>query len=86
MVSHLIRGLPRSGYSQPGVYTTAYPYWHGLGVTPDTPEEEIVRLAEHQLDLLFRQQVTPKDVAAIFIEPVQGEGSVLVFNSIPSAD
>ncbi|ORY26342.1 pyridoxal phosphate-dependent transferase [Naematelia encephala] len=63
-----------TGPLMPGVYTTAYPYWHSLGVPPSTSEEEIVRLAKHQLDMLFRQQVATKDVAAIFIEPVQGEG------------
>lgn len=63
-----------SGPVMPGVFVTPFPYWHGLGVTPSTPEEEIVRLAKHQLDLLLRQQVHPQEVAAIFIEPVQGEG------------
>ncbi|WVR05812.1 hypothetical protein IAU60_002837 [Kwoniella sp. DSM 27419] len=58
----------------PGVFSTAFPYWHSLGVTPSTSEGELVRLAKHQLDLILRQQVSPKDVAAIFIEPVQGEG------------
>jgi 4-aminobutyrate aminotransferase len=33
-----------------------------------------VRQAEYQLDMMFRQQVAPKDVAAVIIEPVQGEG------------
>lgn len=56
---------------------TPYPYWHSLGVSPSTSEEELVNLAKYQLDLLFRQQTSPKDVAAIFIEPVQGEGYVL---------
>ena len=39
-----------------------------------TSEEEVVRQAKHQLDLLLRQQTAPKDTAAIIIEPVQGEG------------
>ncbi|WVO17843.1 4-aminobutyrate transaminase [Cryptococcus depauperatus] len=63
-----------TGPLMPGVFVTAYPYWHSLGVTPSTSEEDIVRLATHQLDMLLRQQTNPKDVAAIFIEPVQGEG------------
>lgn len=57
-----------------GVYSSAYPYWHSLGVSPSTSEDELVRLAEFQLDLTLRQQTHPTDVAAIFIEPVQGEG------------
>ncbi|WWC86148.1 uncharacterized protein L201_001021 [Kwoniella dendrophila CBS 6074] len=63
-----------TGPLMPGVFSSAFPYWHQLGVAPSTSEEELVRLAEHQLDLILRQQVNPKDVAAIFIEPVQGEG------------
>lgn len=62
---------------KPGVIATPYPYWHSLGVSPSTSEEELVKLAKYQLDLLLRQQTSPKDVAAIFIEPVQGEGYVL---------
>lgn len=56
------------------MYATAYPYWHSLGVEQGTSEDELCRLAEHQLDLVLRQQVAPKDTAAILIEPVQGEG------------
>ncbi|WWD17970.1 4-aminobutyrate transaminase [Kwoniella shandongensis] len=63
-----------TGPLMPGVFASAYPYWHGLGVSPSTSEEELVRLAKHQLDLVLRQQTSPTDVAAIFIEPVQGEG------------
>lgn len=55
---------------------SAYPYWHSLGVGASTSEEELIRLAEHQLDMVLRQQVAPQDVAAMIIEPVQGEGSV----------
>lgn len=45
-------------------------------MSPSTSEEELVNIAKYQLDLLLRQQTSPKDVAAIFIEPVQGEGYV----------
>jgi 4-aminobutyrate aminotransferase-like enzyme len=31
-------------------------------------------MAKKQLDLLFLQQVDPREVAAIFVEAVQGEG------------
>lgn len=60
--------------NQPGVFASAYPYWHSLGVPPSTSEEEVIRLAKHQLDMMLRQQVAPQDTAAIIIEPVQGEG------------
>ena len=72
-VSTVYIGCGVDGY-QPGVFTSAYPYWHSLGVNPSTSEEELVRLASHQLDLVLRQQIAPNEVAAIFIEPVQGEG------------
>jgi 4-aminobutyrate aminotransferase len=57
-----------------GVYAAPFPYWHSLGVSPDTPEEELVEMAKIQLELLVKQQVAPSDVAAIFCEPVIGEG------------
>lgn len=58
----------------PGTFCTAFPFWHQLGMTPDTPEEELVRLALYQLDLVLKQQTSPRDTAAIIIEPVLGEG------------
>ncbi|EIW83075.1 acetylornithine aminotransferase [Coniophora puteana RWD-64-598 SS2] len=58
----------------PGVYGTAFPYWHQLGVPKDTSEEELVRLSLYQLELVLQQQTAPKDTAAIIIEPVIGEG------------
>jgi len=58
----------------PGVFSTAFPYWHQLGLTADTSEEELVRLSLYQLELVLKQQSAPKDTAAILIEPVLGEG------------
>lgn len=63
-----------SGPTMGGVFTVPFPYWHNLGMAPDTPEEELVEMAKTQLELLIKQQTAPKDVAAIFIEPVIGEG------------
>ena len=45
-----------------------------MGLPVNTPEEELVRQANFQLDLLFKQQSHPTDTAAIFVEPVIGEG------------
>lgn len=59
---------------QPGVFSTAFPYWHQLGLPADTSEEELVRLSLYQLQLVLKQQSAPKDTAAILIEPVLGEG------------
>ncbi|PWN86891.1 putative ornithine-oxo-acid aminotransferase [Acaromyces ingoldii] len=64
----------RSGPLMPCVFTTAFPYWHALGVPASTPEDELVRLAVHQLEQTLQQQSAPEDTAAIFIEPVLGEG------------
>jgi 4-aminobutyrate aminotransferase len=67
--------------SQPGVFTVPFPYWHSLGVPASTPQDELVRLAIYQLELLFKTQTAPTDVAAIFIEPVIGEGLVFLRSS-----
>ena len=56
---------------------TAFPYWHQLGVPPETPEATLVSLALHHLDLLFAQQTAPAETAAIIIEPVLGEGGYI---------
>jgi 4-aminobutyrate aminotransferase len=56
------------------VYTTAYPYWHAMGLPIDTPEQVLVDQAVHQLKQVLAQQTAPEDTAAIFIEPVIGEG------------
>ncbi|EPQ57225.1 hypothetical protein GLOTRDRAFT_37980 [Gloeophyllum trabeum ATCC 11539] len=58
----------------PGVFPVAYPYWHQHGLPPNTSEDELSERSLYQLDLLLSQQVNPKDVAAILIEPVIGEG------------
>jgi 4-aminobutyrate aminotransferase len=76
----MVRAVPRSSSLltsfriSPEHFVTAFPYWHQLGVPPDTPEAALVSLALHQLDLLFAQQTGPTETAAIIIEPVLGEG------------
>lgn len=56
------------GVSPPGIYHLPFPA-EGNGVTA---EDALVAL-----DLLFRADIDPADVAAIIIEPVQGEGGFL---------
>jgi 4-aminobutyrate aminotransferase len=63
-----------SGPSMPSVYVTPFPFWHQLGLSPSAPEEDVVKKALYQLDLVLFQQISPKEVAAILIEPVLGEG------------
>ena len=56
------------------MFVTPFPFWHQLSLSPSTPEEEVVKKALYQLDLVLSQQINPKEVAAILIEPVLGEG------------
>lgn len=74
LVSHHVEDKECIADQQGSIYCTAFPYWHSLGVQQGTSEEEIVRLASFQLDMTLKQQVNPNEVAAIIIEPVQGEG------------
>jgi 4-aminobutyrate aminotransferase len=61
----------------PGVHHTPYPYCYrcAYGKTPDSCAVECVKAIE---DPLFRTTVPAEDVAAIFLEPVQGEGGYVV--------
>lgn len=45
-----------------------------MGVPKETSEEELVRQAILSIDNLLQQQSAPEDTAAIFVEPVIGEG------------
>ncbi|GHC73374.1 aspartate aminotransferase family protein [Nocardiopsis terrae] len=54
----------------PGVVVSPFPYAYRLGMT----EEEAVDYALRELDYQFATVTSPKDTAAVFIEPVLGEG------------
>jgi Aminotransferase class-III len=56
------------------VFVTPFPYWHQLGLSPETPQETLVDQCLHQLQLVLSQQTAPKDTAALIVEPVIGEG------------
>ncbi|THH31334.1 hypothetical protein EUX98_g2840 [Antrodiella citrinella] len=58
----------------PGVFTAPFPYWHHFSLPPTTPASQLTSLCLNQLELLLQQQTSPKDTAAIIIEPVIGEG------------
>ncbi|MBZ5606064.1 MAG: acetyl ornithine aminotransferase family protein [Acidobacteriia bacterium] len=60
-----------------GVHHVPYAncYRCAYGKTPDTCAVECVKVIEDQL---FRHTVPPEEVAAIFVEPVQGEGGYVV--------
>jgi 4-aminobutyrate aminotransferase len=61
----------------PGAHHVPYAdcYRCAYGKTPDTCAVECVEAIESQL---FRTELPPEDCAAIFVEPVQGEGGYLV--------
>lgn len=56
-----------------GVYVTPYPYAFASGRT----EEEEVKHTLNELENLLTTQSAPEDTAAIFIEPVLGEGGYI---------
>ncbi|GAA6020548.1 hypothetical protein JCM10207_008665 [Rhodosporidiobolus poonsookiae] len=68
-----------AGYAplMPGVFTTAYPYWHSLGLPHTTSNDDLVEQALFRLELLLKQETAPRDTAAILLEPVLGEGGYI---------
>jgi 4-aminobutyrate aminotransferase len=65
------------GPLMPGVVHAPYPncYRCPVGATPDTCAAECLDVVEQQL---LVQLVSPDEVAAVIIEPIQGEGGYLV--------
>lgn len=59
-----------------GVEHIPYPYAYrcALGHTPDTCGTEIIELLEQQI---FKRLFAPEEVAAIVVEPIQGEGGFI---------
>lgn len=62
----------REGYHPllPSVFVTPFPHPFGWGMSEDEATDHAIR----ELELKFAHEVTPKEVAAFLIEPVQGEG------------
>jgi len=62
----------RAGYHPlvPSVFVAPFPHPYRWGMT----EDEAVDHALLELELMFRHVITPSEVAAFLIEPVQGEG------------
>ena len=71
--------IQRRGFGPllPGVYHAPYPdrYRPPLGATADGCAQACVDFIEHQL---LASLVSPDEVAAIFVEPIQGEGGYVV--------
>lgn len=61
----------------PGAHHVPYPdcYRCAYGKTPDSCALECVQFIEKEL---FRTELPPEDCAAIFLEPIQGEGGYIV--------
>lgn len=66
----------RSGYQplMPGVYVAPYPYALRYGWDVETTS----RWCLDELELLLQTQTAPAETAAVFIEPVLGEGGYIV--------
>lgn len=64
----------------PDTYKIPYPYYYRApeGMTPDEVDAEVLR----EIDQFFLEEVPAEEVAAIIMEPVQGEGGFIV----PSAN
>ncbi|HEY2906240.1 MAG TPA: acetyl ornithine aminotransferase family protein [Vicinamibacterales bacterium] len=73
------KAIQRRGFGplMPGVYHTPYAdcYRCPLGLTSDNCAAECLDYLEHQL---FVHLVSPDEVAAIVLEPIQGEGGYVV--------
>lgn len=67
----------RFGPLVPGVTHVAYPdcYRRPNDVSPEQLSANTLRYIEHEL---FSKTVSPDEVAAIFVEPIQGEGGYIV--------
>jgi len=73
------KAIQRRGFGplMPGVYHAPYPdrYRPPLGSTAESCVEACIDFIEHQL---FTNLVSPDEVAAIVVEPIQGEGGYIV--------
>jgi 4-aminobutyrate aminotransferase len=73
------KAIQRRGFGplMPGVYHAFYPdtYRPPLGSTAESCVDACLDYIEHQL---FTQLVTPDEIAAIVVEPIQGEGGYVV--------
>lgn len=68
----------RDGYEPlPGsIYTMPFPYVYQSPFRGDA--KACVENCLHQIDMMFKQLVNPKQIAAFLVEPLQGEGGYIV--------
>jgi len=62
----------------PGVTHVSYPDVYRAGVDPQDAEKFALGCARYIEDKLFKTILPPEEVAAIFVEPIQGEGGYVV--------
>ncbi len=63
----------------PGVHHVRYPYaYRGCSGTPEEQEEFALSCARYIEEKLFKTILPPEEVAAIILEPIQGEGGYVV--------
>ncbi len=61
-----------------GVIHVPYPYPYRCQFHEDQPEECAKECLDYIEKVIFEKEVPPKEVAAIFFEPIQGEGGYIV--------
>ena len=67
----------------PGVTHVRYPYaYRGCPVAPQEEEAFALGCARYIEEKLFKTMLPPEEVAAIFVEPIQGEGGYVVAPTI----
>jgi 4-aminobutyrate aminotransferase len=66
----------------PGVTHVSYPDVYRAGVAPQDAEKFALGCARYIEDKLFKTILPPEEVAAIFVEPIQGEGGYVVAPTI----
>jgi 4-aminobutyrate aminotransferase / (S)-3-amino-2-methylpropionate transaminase / 5-aminovalerate transaminase len=64
----------RFGPYAPEVYRASYPYPYRMNMTPQEASEFCIQ----DLERIFIADIAPEQVAAIIVEPVQGEGGFMV--------
>ncbi|PMP59545.1 MAG: aspartate aminotransferase family protein [Caldisphaera sp.] len=62
----------------PGVVHVPYPYTYRCPFNTDDPKECGQSVLDYIEDWIFTKLVEPTEVAAIFVEPIQGEGGYIV--------
>ena len=73
------KAVQRRGFGplMPGVYHAPYPYCYRTpaGLTPEAYVAQCLAYIEHEL---FTQLVSPDEISAFVVEPIQGEGGYVV--------